>query len=899
MESVIKPQPFFALVLCTVLASVGLTAKTSAPPPTIAPNAAQTMMLGNGLKVVVVEDHAASVVQTSVYYHFGSLQETPGKTGLAHALEHMMFRGTPALSGAGLDEIPARLGAVMNANTDEDYTRYYFVVPADRLELALRIEADRMVNLSLRESDWKLERGAVLGEIDGDFSNPSFKLGDAIRTKAYPISPFALTALGHRADVAKATVADIKHYYDTYYAPNNATLVITGDVRASDAFALADRWFGPLKPKLLPKTALPVPPAAPKNATVTVTGDTPYTIVDLAYRIPGAADPASTAPQVLAQVMSSDRSPFYKALVLSKLALSYSATTETTMRSGLFHVSLAVTPGHTAAEVRAAFEKTLAQVRTDGIEPDLLAAAKGGVATQAIFARDSISGLGDRYGAAIAIEGIADPALDDAEVAALTLADINAALKTYLMEPSVTGTLVPRAVKSAGNDAAAAANSVSDNFSKRAPSGPIVQADWVKAALRVPVAIRSKVAPTTFTLANGLRIFVQEVHTNPTVFLSGTIDGSPAFDPRGKEGTASFAAGLLSYGSAQYDFTAQRKVADDIGASIDFGLSFDAHGLARDLPKLLDVLADGERNPTFPAQYLELFRGQELAAIPQRVHDPDYLATRAFSTLLVPRGDPTLREDSLASIRAITREDLSSYEHRYFRPDLTTITVVGDVKPDDVRDQIQRTFGTWQNEGTTPDVRLPPIPQTSGQQQRIAAERDAVSVQLGEPAIARGNPDFYAFNVLNAVLGGGGSFDTRLMDEVRTKRGLVYGISSSLDVSRDRGFFALNFTANPKNVRAAIGVLKSELVRLRTKPVSLDEIARARTKIVAGALVSEESTSALIGRVDNIAMNHLPLDYYADLGAHYNAITPGDLLRVAKTYIHPERLVEVYTGPRF
>jgi len=224
---------------------------------------------------------------------------------------------------------------------------------------------------------------------------------------------------------------------------------------------------------------------------------------------------------------------------------------------------------------------------------------------------------------------------------------------------------------------------------------------------------------------------------------------------------------------------------------------------------------------------------------------------------------------------------------------------VGDVKRDEVRDQIQRTFGTWQNQGTTPDVRLPAIPQTRGQQQRIAAERDAVSVQLGEPAIARGNPDFYAFNVLNAVLGGGGSFDTRLMDEVRTKRGLVYGISSSLDVSRDRGFFALNFTANPKNVRAAIGVLKSELVRIRTSPVSLDEVARARTKIVAGALVSEESTSALIGRVDNIAMNHLPLDYYADLGTHYNAITPTDLLRVAKTYIHPERLVEVYTGPRF
>jgi zinc protease len=137
------------------------------------------------------------------------------------------------------------------------------------------------------------------------------------------------------------------------------------------------------------------------------------------------------------------------------------------------------------------------------------------------------------------------------------------------------------------------------------------------------------------------------------------------------------------------------------------------------------------------------------------------------------------------------------------------------------------------------------------------------------------------------------------MDEVRTKRGLVYGISSTLDVSRDRGIFAITFSANPKNVRAADALVKVELNRIRTTPVTADELARARTKIIAGALVSEESTSALVGRVENIAMNRLPLDYYADLGSHYNAIAPNDILRVAKTYIHPDRMIEVYTGPKF
>ena len=214
-----------------------------------------TTTLRNGLRVVVVEDRAAPVVQSAVWYGFGSLQETPGKTGLAHALEHMLFRGTPQISGGGLDDITARLGAQMNGETSYDYTQFYFEMPADKVDVALYIEADRMQHAALRAADWAIERNAVLNELDGDASSPFFNLLARVRAAAFPGQPAGRTPLGSREDVARATVADIARYYREWYAPNNATLVVAGDVSHATIFAKAQRYFGAIPSKTLPAAA--------------------------------------------------------------------------------------------------------------------------------------------------------------------------------------------------------------------------------------------------------------------------------------------------------------------------------------------------------------------------------------------------------------------------------------------------------------------------------------------------------------------------------------------------------------------------------------------------------------------------------------------------------------------
>ncbi|MBD5635102.1 MAG: insulinase family protein, partial [Candidatus Eremiobacteraeota bacterium] len=371
--------------------------------------------LGNGLRVVVVEDHAAPVVQTAMWYRFGANDEVPGKTGLAHALAHMLYSGTPALSRAGLDDVTIRLGTQENATTANDYTAYRFLVPADKLDLMLRIEADRMQHLYLSDNLWKTEKPAILAEIDDDLESPLAKLYDRVCRAASAQRVCALSPLGERADVARATAQDIRSYYQEWYAPSGATLVIAGDVRANDAFASARTAFD-----AVPRAALPAhAAAAPEfeiDRKVSLGGNFPYEVVDLAYAAPGSIEPDTPAYRIIDSVVNNRRSNFYKALVNSGYTLGYSTQLDQNVRGGLYHVFLVVAPGHTGAQVSGAFAGVLASAQSDGFPAELVDAAKPAKFRQALYARDSVAGLGARVGYATAIEGVVDPVADDARL---------------------------------------------------------------------------------------------------------------------------------------------------------------------------------------------------------------------------------------------------------------------------------------------------------------------------------------------------------------------------------------------------------------------------------------------------------------------------------------------------
>lgn len=881
-----------------------VSAPISAPASEVTPRALPTanpasrvhsMRLSNGLHVVVVEDHAAAVVQTGMWYRFGALDETPGKTGLAHGLEHMMFRGTPSLSEGGLDDVSARLGAEENANTANDYTHFYLVLPASKLELSLRIEADRMRNLLLSEHDWQLEKGAVLSEYDGDLGAPATHLINDLCLAVTPTPICGLGALGKRSDIVQSHAADLRHYYNQYYYPNNATLVVVGDVHASEVFVAAQRAFGAIATHPIPLRNQSVP-TLHHHGDIHEKGDFPYTLSDSVYPFSGDKDPDAGPAAIIDGIINDQRSAMYDALVLSGVTLGYETSANANLHGGLEHVIFILAPNHTPEEARRIFTQSMQTVLAKGIPPDLFAAAKRAAALNAIYARDSISGLGDRVGYAVGVEGRTGPSEDDALIANTTLEQTAAYAKRVFAAPLVIGVLSPEHPKP-GSKPPATGAAVADNFSNRAPSGPVYEAPWVKAALAKPVHITSRVAPTRYVLSNGIKLYVQPVHENPTIFVSGSIDGTNRFESPQKTGLRAMVSGLLDYGSDRYDFDAQRRIQDELGASIDLGVNFGAHGLARDLPQILDILADGEEHPAFPKRYVTLVRDQSISQIAAQHHDPDYHASHAFARELFGANDPAVREATDSTIRNISIDDLRSYTQRYLRPDLTSITIVGDITPEAARASVEHAFASWHHSGPRPDVTLPAIHTTRASSTHVLATRRLVTVRLGQAAVTRSSPDFAAFNLLNAILGGGGTFDTRLMHEIRERRGLVYSVSSSLQSSKYRGVLGISLSASPDHVAPAVSLVREQLTLLTKQAPTQDELNRARERLIGGSLVAEESTSSIVDRVATIAEFDLPTDNYQTLAQRYGRVTPAQILAVAKKYLHPNQLAIVYEGP--
>jgi zinc protease len=850
--------------------------------------------LANGLKVIVVEDHAAPVVHTAVWYRFGSLDETPGKTGLAHALEHMMFRGTNSISSGGLDDIVARLGGQMNGQTDYDYTQFVFDMPADRVSVALQIEADRMQHAALAPEEWAIERRAVLNELDGDDSSPFYNLLSRVRAAAYPGSPAGRTPAGLRAEVAKASVADIRRYYEEWFAPGNAALVVAGDVNHTAIFALARKYFGAIPARAVP-ARVAVRPQAAQGQAVEAEFPFPFEVVDLAYAVPGDTEPGEPALSTLASLIPNQRGPFYQALVESNIALDLNANADTQLRGGLMHVYVIMNGGHSGAEAQQVFQSVMDGILKNGFNPELVAAAKRATIAERTFSADSIGGYGDLAGYTYGIVGERDRD-EDMRLAALTPADLLKVAKKYLAKPTVVGHLTPNEKPAArSSQKSDAANS--DDFSGRTPSGPIVEPEAIRAQLRQPSTARSKLAPVRFTLSNGLTVIVQEKHDRPTIYIRGEIASSPAFAPAGQEGIARLASTVAPFGSEHYDFTQLRKITDDIGASIDLGETFSAQGYAQDFETLLGLLADGEEHPTFPERWLSLERSQLANTVQMEGNVSGNLVTQSYLQSLLAPDDPSLRFASPLSVAAITRGDLISYTQRYWRPDLTTIAIVGDVAPARARTAVEAAFGSWTNSGPKPPVASPPLPAAHAGHAYIGTDANQVFIQLGQPAVARTSPDFDAFSLLTEIVAGGGYFESRLWQELRQKRGLVYSVSSQMKSDKDRGDFEIDMSVSPRNVASAIAIVREELNRLRTQPVTQSELADAKTRLVSSALLSEASARGQLGEVLDLAQNNLPNDYFATLQARYANITPADIQRVARTYLRPDQLIQIYAGP--
>ncbi|HEX6549758.1 MAG TPA: insulinase family protein, partial [Gammaproteobacteria bacterium] len=652
--------------------------------------------LKNGLRVVIVKNTLAPVVTTEMNYLVGSNETPAGFPGTAHALEHTMFRGSPGLSSDQLMNITAAMGGYANADTQQTITQYYFTVPAEDLNLALHIASIRMRGIDATEKDWDKERGAIEQEVARDLSSPTYLFYKQLLAAMFKGTPYAHDALGTRPSFDKTTAKDLKKFYDTWYAPNNAILVIVGDVEPKQALQQVEKLFADIPAKQLPKRT-PIILGNVKAQTLNLPTDLPYGLTLTSFRMPGYKSPDYAAGVILADVLASQRGNLY-ALVPEGKALYAGFQANAMPDAGLgFAIGVFPNGGDSAALTREIQSRIQQEVK-QGVPAELVAAAKKSEIASFAFEKNSVSGLANAWSNALTLQGREAP---DDLVAALdkvTVADVNRVAKEYLnQDHAITAILTP---ESSGKPVAGKGFGGAESFGT-GTSKPVPLPDWAKTALSRLSMPKAAPSPTVSVLPNGIKLIVRSENVSDTVSVYGGIRTEPDMQqPKGQDGVASVLNGLFEYGSPNLNRVQLVTALDDIAASANFGTSFAVRTPAAQFARAVQILADVELHPSLPVQAFKVVQMQTARAQAGQLQSPGYLFDRAFDKALLPAGDPALREATPQSIMQLTLGDVQHYYQQTFRPDMTTIVVIGKITPEAAKAAIEKYFGAWKAEGS-------------------------------------------------------------------------------------------------------------------------------------------------------------------------------------------------------
>jgi zinc protease len=881
-----------ALVLAGVLGPLGAPAATTGPP--IVTDVVRAT-LDNGLRVIVVRDPLAPVATEVVNYLVGGQDTPPGFPGMAHAEEHMTAgRSTKDLSEDQIATMTALLGGDDDADTQQSITQYYTSTPARYLDVALRIEASRMRGALNAQAEWAQERGAIEQEVSRDFSDAFYRYYDKAVGAMFAGTPYAHTPLGTRASFDRTTGAMLASFNKTWYAPNNAILVIAGDVDPAATVAQVRSIFGSIPRRAVPAHR-PVDLGAVKGRTITDESDFPVPLVLLGYRMPGYDSPDYAAAEIALDVLGSQRADLY-ALQAEGKVLGIGVDYEPYPHAGLAYVYVATPPNGDTASALALASNTVANYQQNGVPLDLVEAAKRREVAQALYLRNSISGLAMDWSQVVAVQGLASPDDVVARFQKVTSDDVNRVLRTYLVrDRAIVGILTPKpgAVPSGGGSL-----SIHDVF---APSSAkaVKLPGWAAALASVPPVPKSNVVPSDERLPNGIRLIVQPEAVSPTVSVRGEVrNNSDLQTASGQEGVADVLGALFSYGTQSYDRLAFQKELDDIAADVTAGTAFSLQVPVQGFDRGVELLADNELHPALPPQAFSIVRQQTAQTLLGEMKSPDYLAARAMERALLPKGDPDLREATPQTVSALNLADVKAYETSVIRPDMLTIVVAGDVTHDQARAVVEKWFGDWTASGPAPQTNMDPVPLNRAAYHRVTATgRTQTSVSLREEiGLRRGDPDFYAVQLGNTILGGA-FYATRFSRDLRQKNGLVYDVGASLTASKYRTNYGVSFGSDPQNVARARTIVVRDLHDLARTPPSPDELRQAKTQLMRDLDLSESSVDSIAGGLAARAVADLPLDEPTQR-AHAILGLSGERVRAAfAKWIDPSRFVEVDVGP--
>ncbi|MBD3731598.1 MAG: insulinase family protein [Sphingopyxis sp.] len=934
-------RPVAALLFATALSMPSLAAAPKAPVPVAelvkqVDIPYQSFTLNNGLRVIVHTDRKAPVVAVSVWYHIGSKDEPAGKTGFAHLFEHLMFNGSENANEDFFKPLESVGATDVNGTTWFDRTNYFETVPTGALDLALFLESDRMGHLvgAIDKAKLDNQRGVVQNEKRQGDNDPYGLVEYAQLAALFPEGhPYRHSTIGSMSDLDAASLDDVKTWFRSHYGPNNAVLVLAGDVDVATAKAKVTKWFGdiPRGPET-PRAAVTIPTLkAPVDQVMK--DRVAQTRIYRNWVVPGLNDPdlipLDLGMDILGGLASSRLD---NALVRKdKTAVSVTAGVQQFEKMSLVEVTADVKPGVDAAKVAAELDRLIADyIRTGPTADEVQRAATRQVAGE-ISGLETVGGFSGK--AVTLAEGAVysdDPEKykkDLAAAAAATPQTIKAALQKWLSRPAFRlvvepgerteqdmaiaggaakgspdgGSMAPRYYRSPRFEGGAAAPAISMTHRPTAAvdrsSPPPVEAIN---DLTFPAIERT-------TLSNGIPVVFARRTTVPTIRMSVSFDAGHAADPKEKLGTQGLTLALLDEGAGKRDSIALAEAQERLGAQIASSATMDRtnvsmFALKANLAPSLDLLADVIQRPIFAPAEIERLRNQVLAGIAAENAQPRGIARRIMPSLLYgklhPYGVPMSGSGTEEGVKAVTRADLLAFHDRWLRPDNARIFVTGDTTLAELKPLLEARFGSWAKPAAPKGEKQFRMDRMARPARIVLIDRPQSPqsyILAGELLPTRGVDDPLDLVTANEVVGG--SFLSRLNMDLRENKGWAYGAFTQAQMLRETMPLYVIAPVQTDKTGASIAAAIADMKEfLTTKGVTEEERDRTINNQIRSLPGSFETSGDLLGALISLDTLGRPDDYYEKLPARYRAMKAADLDAAARKAIRPDDLIWIVVG---
>jgi len=835
--------------------------------------------LPNGMDVYTARDTTTSNVTVQVWYRVGSKDDPQDRSGFAHLFEHLMFKATKDFPDETFDRLTEDVGGNNNAFTSDDVTAYHETIPANHLERLIFAEASRLGSLVVDESVFESERDVVKEEYrQGVLANPYGRMRLFLPMLIFQQSPYRRSTIGSIENLDAATIEDVRRFHATYYRPDNAVLIVAGNFDQAELDGWIDRYMAPIanpdRPLEVTNAAEPEP-TGPREMTVHAP-NVPLPAVARAWPTVPYGHPDRAALTVLDGVLSTgESSRMYRSLVYEQqIAAQAGSSPDFSQQAGYLMAQVIMSDGHTVDEGLTALDAEIAKFRDTPVTDAELNEAKNELVADALRGRETIDDRASALGwALINTNDAATADREIAEIQAVTAADVQRVARRYLTDQRAVTLRYLNADDANPVTAQQTGITAPVTLADLAPVGQVFTLLPEAERARLP-ATTQPVAPTTppvadFRLDNGLRVLVVEKEGLPLISARLNFDAGSGDEAAGKAGVASMTAALLTQGTATRSAPQIATEIEQLGAAIGAGSGADftnvyANAPANVFPQTVALMADLVRNPAFAQEELDRQRDQTLDGLRVALATPGPVASQAAARVIfgdAPYGAPG--SGTLTSIPAITREDVAAFHHRRYRPSEATLVFSGAISEADARALALSAFGDWRDTNNTAEARVAPagtaLPPRIVVIDQPGAGQAAVTVALR--GVSRTDADYFPLTLGNTLLGG--SFTSRLNQEIRIKRGLSYGTRSGLGVRREDGLFTASAQTRNDAAVEVSDLILAEIDRLSTTRPTESELT-TRQAILTGAFGNQlETVDGLGGLVAGLALYDLPMSELA------------------------------------